>query len=107
MENKNKRIAVAYCRVSTDEQAKNGLSIETQEAVCKKAIKEDGLELLKVIKDEGKSAGTLKRDGIKEIIRLVEHQEIGAMYTIHSDRIARNTLDYLTLRKLFQEKKLQ
>ncbi len=97
------KIAVGYCRVSTDDQAKNGLSIEVQEKLCKEAIKGDGFKVLKIIKDEGKSAGTLNRAGIKEVMQLVIRKEINAVYTIHSDRIARNTLDHLNLRKLFDE----
>ena len=99
-----KKIAVGYCRVSTDEQAVNGLSIETQELMCRKAMTDDGYQILNVFKDEGKSGGTMHRFGIREIMRLVSAQEIQAVYSIHSDRIARNTLDYLQFRKLLREK---
>ena len=100
----NSKIAVGYCRVSTDEQADNGLSIEVQEMVCKKSMTDDSCSILSVFKDEGKSGGTMQRAGIKEIVRLVTEQKIQAIYTVHSDRIARNTLDYLQFRKLLREK---
>ncbi len=99
-----KKIAVGYCRVSTDDQANNGLSIEVQESVCFAEMEKDGYEVLKIIKDEGLSGGTLKRKGIQEVITLVEQGKINAVYTIHSDRIARNTYDYLGLRELFRSK---
>jgi site-specific DNA recombinase len=104
MENVLKKVGAGYARVSTDEQSKNGLSIDVQVEMCKKAMIEDGYEVLDVFRDEGKSGGTLNRAGIKEIIRLVEEEKINAVYTIHSDRIARNTLDYLNFRKLCRDK---
>lgn len=104
MKNVDEKIAVGYARVSTDEQSKNGLSIDVQVEVCTKAIVADGYQVLGVLKDEGKSGGTLNRPGIREIIRLVEEGKVNAVYTIHSDRIARNTLDYLNIRKLCREK---
>ena len=37
MNNSNKgKLAVIYCRVSTEEQANKGMSLEVQESVCKK-----------------------------------------------------------------------
>lgn len=101
---KEQKIAVGYCRVSTDEQANNGLSIDVQELVCRKSMEEDGYGILKVIKDEGISGGSLKRKGIQEVISLVEQGKIHAVYAIHSDRIARNTLDHLQLRDLLRKK---
>jgi len=100
----SQKIAVGYCRVSTDEQADNGLSIEVQEQMCRKSMADDGYKILDVFLDEGKSGGTMQRAGIREIVRLVTEQKIQAIYTIHSDRIARNTLDYLQFRQLLREK---
>lgn len=95
--------AVAYCRVSTDEQANKGLSLDVQEEACKTAIESDGFNLLEIIRDEGKSAGTLKRPGIEKIIGLVTDKKICAVYSISSDRLARNTMDYLYLRDLLRK----
>ncbi len=83
-------MAVTYCRVSTDEQAKEGLSIETQEKVCNEQIIKDGYELLPALKDEGKSGKDMNRQGIKEVIRLVNEKRVQAVYVVHSDRIGRN-----------------
>src|SRR3989344_556248 len=98
-----KKIAIGYCRVSTDEQANQGLSLEVQEEACKMAIQSDGCELLKIIRDEGKSGGNLNRSGIKEIISLVINKKIDALYTISSDRLNRNLGEYVWLKKLLKE----
>ncbi len=108
MENKNSnRLAVAYCRVSTEEQDNKGLSMEVQEEACTNAIKADGYGLLKVVRDGGKSAGNLKRPGIQEIIRFVVEQRVQAVYTINRDRMARNTVDHISLRDLCSANKVQ
>lgn len=98
-----KKTAVIYCRVSTDDQASTGLSIESQENICTEDATNDGYSILEVIKDEGKSAGTLKRPGIQQVIKLVLAKSIGAIYVVHSDRLARNTLDHLNLMDLFRK----
>src|SRR3989344_252109 len=98
-----KKIAIGYCRVSTDEQANQGLSLEVQEEACKMAIQSCGVELLKIIRDEGKSGGNLNRSGIKEIISLVINKKIDALYTISSDRLNRNLGEYVWLKKLLKE----
>lgn len=98
------KLAVIYCRVSTEEQANKGLSLEVQESVCKKEMEKEGYSLFKVIKDEGKSAKDLKRPGIQEVIKLVSEKKIDAVFAVHSDRIIRKTLDHLILRELFKEK---
>lgn len=95
--------AVVYCRVSTDEQAKEGLSIETQEKICLAAILEDGLKPLTVLKDEGRSGKDMNRPAMKELIRLIHAKELQAVYVVHSDRIGRNTKDYLVFRELLRK----
>lgn len=106
LETKNK-IAVIYCRVSTEEQVKEGISIESQSLSCTRKAEEDGCTILKVIKDEGKSAGSLKRPGIQELIQLVISKKIRFIYTVHSDRLSRDTLDHLNLMKLFGDNGVQ
>ncbi|MEW6616851.1 MAG: recombinase family protein [Patescibacteria group bacterium] len=102
-----KKVAVAYCRVSTEEQANKGLSLDVQEENCVRAIKENNMCLLKVIRDEGKSAGSLKRSGMEEIMRLSIAKKIDAIYVISSDRLTRNTADHLLLRDMFRKNDVQ
>jgi len=103
MSNDKPKLAAVYCRVSTSDQADNGLSIESQEAVCSERAVKDGYKILEVIKDEGRSGGTLKRSGIQQVIKLVSEKAINALYVIHGDRLARNTADHLALRDLLRK----
>src|SRR3990167_1400305 len=100
------KIAVAYCRVSTDEQAKEGLSIETQKKVCNKHIIKDVYEPLPALKDEGKSGKDMNRPAMKQLIHLINEKKIQAVYVVHSDRIGRNVKDYLIFRDLLRKQNI-
>lgn len=99
---KNKHVCVAYLRVSTDDQADNGLSLDYQEEQCKKAAIRDGYTDINIIRDEGKSGTSLQRKGIQEVIELAKNKEISMVYVTHSDRLARNILDHAFLRHTFR-----
>src|SRR3989338_4821324 len=100
------KIAIAYCRVSTDEQAKEGLSIETQEKVCNEHIIKDGFDPLPALKDEGKSGKDMNRPAIKQLIHLVNEKQIQAVYVVHSDRIGRDVEQYLAFRRLLRKQEI-
>lgn len=100
---KTKEKAVVYVRVSTEEQKKTGISLKAQEITCRKKAEEMGYKSVLTIKDEGKSAGTVNRAGLQKIIQMCKNKEIEIIFTIHSDRLARNTEDHLMLQRLFKE----
>ncbi len=100
------KTAVAYCRVSTDEQAREGLSIETQEKVCNEQIIKDGFIPILALKDEGKSGKDMNRPAMKKLIHLINEKEIQAVYVVHSDRIGRNVKDYLVFRELLRKQSI-
>lgn len=101
---KNMNVAVGYCRVSTDDQADNGLSLDYQEAQCRKAALNDGYTEVIIIRDEGKSGTSINgRPGIKEVMRLAEDKEISAIYVTHSDRLARSVVDHSLIRNIFRK----
>lgn len=93
-------------RVSTEDQKEKAISPEVQAADCKNAILSEGYELLEIIYDLGKSGGTLNRPGIKQIMELTVERKIHAVFTIGSDRISRNTKEYLQLKDLFRDNKV-
>lgn len=93
----NKKVAVGYCRVSTDEQV-DGISLDYQEERCRKAAHEDGYADVLIIKDEGKTGKNLERKGIQEVIGLAKMREISVVYVTNSDRLARNIQSHTFLR---------
>ncbi len=99
--------AIIYCRVSTEEQASKGISIDAQERNCSKLAQEQGYQIVEVIKDEGQSGGTLKRPGMQRLLRITEESPPDALFTLHSDRLSRDVDDHRYLRKLFKTKNVK
>ena len=62
-----KKNAVVYIRVSTDEQAKNGLSLEGQLAAATDFAQKAGIEVHEVFRDAGESAKTANRAGPQRV----------------------------------------
>lgn len=105
---KNLKVAVGYCRVSTDDQADQGLSLDYQEEICKKAAKDDGFVEIKIIRDEGRSGTSIiKRKGMQTVIELAKKKEVSKIYVSHSDRLARNITDHAFLRNIFRENNVE
>lgn len=87
---KVKRVA-HYARVSHDEQAKYGYSVQNQIERLEENSKEKGHIVVDLFVDDGFSAGTAKRPALQEMLsRLREFDEI--QFT-RLDRFSRNVLD--------------
>ena len=89
--------AIGYIRVSTEEQAREGISLEVQEDKIKKYVDLHNLELVEVIRDEGKSGKDLNREGIQKIMSWCREGKIDQLIVYKMDRLTRRTLDLLTL----------
>lgn len=94
--NKN---AVGYIRVSSEDQIKN-YSLDNQADYCKAYCLREGYNLIKIFRDEGKSAKSLDRP---ELINLLEYcrknkDKVDACVIYKIDRLSRNTLDYLVIK---------
>jgi len=107
MENQIKKLAAIYCRVSGEDQATKGISIEVQESVCAEMAKKKKDKVVEVICDRGKSGGNLNRKGIKRLIHLIETKAINSIYMVHADRLARNTSDHIKMMDFFEEKGIE
>lgn len=99
--------AVIYARVSSEEQAKHGFSIENQKRQCEEFAERSGYYVVKTFVDEGKSAKNLDRPEIQELISYCSKKKnnVKAVIIWRLDRISRNTTDYHgVLRPLFEYK---
>lgn len=65
-----------YLRVSTEEQAKEGFSIENQKRACIEFAKSKGYHVKRVFIDDGKSARTTDRAALQEMLKLAKGQEV-------------------------------
>jgi len=100
--NPSKPLAAIYVRVSTEEQAKQGVSLAAQEEALINYTKALGYELFKVYKDEGKSGKDLKhRPAMVELLRDAQDHKFQAIFIYKLDRFSRSLMDLLeTIEKL-------
>jgi DNA invertase Pin-like site-specific DNA recombinase len=91
--------AVLYIRVSTDEQARQGVSLDAQEERLRAYCTMRGLAVVGTIRDEGVSAFKHldKRPGGAELLRLVARGEAVHVVALKLDRLFRNAADALAL----------
>lgn len=95
----NDKLAVAYTRVSTEEQATEGVSLEAQEAALRAYCTMRGLTLVELVTDAGVSAGKplASRDGGRRVLDLVKRGEVGSVVAWKLDRLFRDCADCLTV----------
>ena len=98
--------AVGYIRVSTEDQAKEGISLDHQEAKVKAYASINDLELLKIVRDEGASGKDLQRAGMAKLLEMVESEALEAVIVYKLDRLSRKTLDTLSLIESFERKEI-
>lgn len=94
-----------YCRVSTEEQADKGYSLDAQEKLCRDFAERNGYNVTSVYREEGKSATSLdKRSALNELLsRCTKESGISAVFVQETDRLARNTKDHLTIKAMLKK----
>jgi DNA invertase Pin-like site-specific DNA recombinase len=93
-----------YARVSTEEQAETGYSLDTQEKLCRDFAERSGYRVAGVFRDEGKSGTTLDRPALQDLLaKCTKGTTVNAVIVQETDRLARNTHDHLTIRALLQK----
>lgn len=82
--------AVIYTRVSTEEQADAGTSLQTQEEKARTQACLHGAQLISVISDEGVSGARYQsRKGIQEALHLIETKQADMLIVYRLDRLGR------------------
>lgn len=95
--------AIGYVRVSTEEQAKEGVSLEAQEERIRKYAEYKGFDLIEIIRDEGKSGGTANREGFQRLLERIEANGFDALILFSLDRLSRDMLTLLAVERLLDE----
>jgi site-specific DNA recombinase len=98
--------AIGYVRVSTEEQAKEGISLENQRAKIQAYCRLHDFELDDIIEDAGKSGKDLNREGVQAIIKRIQDREIDAVIVYKLDRLSRRVIDTLNLIELMKRHKV-
>lgn len=85
--------AICYLRVSTREQAEEGVSLGAQEEKTRAYCIARGWECVRVIADEGLSGSTLDRPGLQEALALCRRHEVDVLVVLKLDRLTRSVKD--------------
>jgi len=93
MKENKKRVAL-YIRVSSQEQKREGLSLDAQLRKLQQYCEFKGWEIFKIYKDEGLSAGTVdKRPNFKKMIEEAQSGKFSTILILKFDRAFRNVRD--------------
>ncbi len=91
------RIAVGYIRVSTLEQAQEGVSLDAQRDRLRTYCKSIGIRLLEIFADEGISGGTMERPGLQAALRSIRRDRANTLVVVKLDRLTRSVKDLCML----------
>ena len=92
----NKPLAAIYVRVSTQDQAQHGFSLDAQQDSLLNYAKALGYEIFKIYRDEGKSAKDLKhRPEMIQMLKDAEEKKFAAIFVYKLDRFSRSIKDLI------------
>ena len=93
---------IIYTRVSTDSQAREGVSMEAQEQKCRGLLSSRGVPEanIQLISDGGFSGKNFDRPGSKRLLELIKKRHIAGVCIYRTDRLTRSLQDLLYYTKL-------
>lgn len=94
-------LTVAYCRVSTEEQAAEGFSIEGQADKLRAYAELHDLGPVTVVEEPGASGKNLDRPGLQQVLAMVEQGHVAHLLVWRLDRLSRNLGDLILLADTF------
>jgi DNA invertase Pin-like site-specific DNA recombinase len=100
--------AALYIRVSTQEQAKEGISLEAQEAKLRTYCELRGFTVVELICDAGISGGKplAQRPGGQRVLSLAQTGTVGHIVAYKLDRLFRDCADCLTVTRTWDKKEV-
>ena len=103
-----RRVAL-YVRVSTEEQALKGFSIEAQKAALEEYCKKNNMKIVDIYADEGISGAKppLKRPALKRLLEDVESGKIDMILFTKLDRWFRSVKEYFKVQDVLDNNKVE
>ncbi len=97
--------AIGYVRVSTEEQAREGVSLEAQTRAVAAYCALRGLDLVRTVVDEGVSAGKPlgARAGGVAVLDAVKRRRVDAVVAYKLDRLFRDCADCLAVTRAWDK----
>ena len=91
------KTAIGYVRVSTQEQASDGVSLDAQRDKLRAYCKVNGIRLIDIKADEGYSGSTLDRPGLQAALQLIRRGRVNTLIVAKLDRLSRSLRDVCSL----------
>ena len=89
---------LGYCRVSTEDQARDGISLAAQRNRIEAYCEAHGLRLVRIEEDAGISAKkTTNRPALQRALEALREGEATGLVAVKLDRLSRTTRDVLDL----------
>src|SRR6516162_3828279 len=93
--------AIGYVRVSTEQQADFGVSLEAQSEKVRAMAVVHGAQLAEVLIDAGESAKSLNRPGMARLLSLLDAGAVDTVIISKLDRLTRSVKDLAELLERF------
>ena len=87
------RVAVGTVRVSTQEQASEGVSLDAQRDRLRALCKHNHIKLIDIKADEGLSGRTLERPGLQAALAMLRPGTANTLIVVKLDRLSRSLRD--------------
>ena len=91
------KTAIGYVRVSTQEQATNGVSLDAQRDKLRAYYKLNSIKLIDIKADEGYSGSTLDRPALQAARQMLRRGRANTLLVVKLDRLSRSLRDVCTL----------
>ena len=98
-----KKNAAIYCRVSTEDQAREGYSLGEQLEKLKDLCKFRDYNIFNVYEDAGISAKDDKRPAYQQMINDIKNGTVNVIVALKLDRLTRSVYDVEKLMKLLEK----
>lgn len=90
-----------YLRVSTEEQADKGFSLDSQIKRLKAYCKAHEFKVFKIYREEGESGRTIKRTKYREMMKDIDQWD--GILVIKMDRVHRNSRNFMEMMDTFRD----
>jgi len=101
----DKKVGI-YVRVSTEEQAKEGISIDAQIDRCTAFCTARGWQVFQIYTDAGYSAGSTKRPALQNLMDDVNNKKVDILLVYKIDRFSRNLKDLIFVLEDLKQKNI-
>lgn len=99
--------AKIYLRVSTEDQAREGFSLEAQKQQLENFVRENKYKLVGIYEDAGFSGKDTERPALQQLLLDAKEGKFDVLVTLSPDRLSRNIIDQAAIREVLEKFDIQ